>query len=236
MSGVAITVVGFDADDTLWHNERGFQEVQRRFHDLCAQFAEPHTTEEALLAAERRNLALYGYGVKGFLLSMIETAIEVSDGAVPGRTIGELLELGKQLLAHPVELLPHVDTTVRALAADPGLRLVLITKGDLFHQETKVAASGLAECFAAVEVVAEKDEATYRRIFARHGIDPAAFVMVGNSLKSDILPVLDLGGRGVHVPYEITWAMEHAIAADHHDFVSIADLSELPAVLDAWRR
>ncbi len=232
---MTVEVVGFDADDTLWHNERYFNDTQRAFHDLCARYAEPHATEESLLAAERRNLALYGYGVKGFLLSMIETAIELSDGAIPAAEIAHLLALGKELMVRPVELLPHVEPTVRALAADPGLRLVLLTKGDLFHQETKIAASGLAECFDHIEVVAEKDEATYTRIFARHAIDPATFVMVGNSLKSDILPVLDLGGRGVHVPYEITWAMEHAIAADHHDFVSIADLSELPGVLAAWR-
>ena len=226
-------VVGFDADDTLWHNERYFVDTQRAFHDLCAHYAEPHTTEESLLAAERRNLALYGYGVKGFLLSMIETAIELSDGAVPATEIQRILDLGKGLMAHPVELLPHAATTVRTLAAT-GTPLVLITKGDLFHQETKIAASGLAECFWKIEVVAEKDPATYARIFDRHGIDPASFVMVGNSLKSDILPVLDLGGRGVHVPYEITWAMEHAIAAEHHDYEIIADLSELPALLARW--
>lgn len=227
------TVIGFDADDTLWHNERYFNDTQRAFHDLCARYAEPHATEESLLAAERRNLALYGYGVKGFLLSMIETAIELSDGAIPAAEIQHLLDLGKELMVRPVELIPHAEATVRALAAQ-GRRLVLITKGDLFHQETKIAASGLAECFWQIEVVAEKDHATYTKIFERHGIDPASFVMVGNSLKSDVLPVLDLGGRGVHVPYEITWAMEHAIAAEHHDYATIADLSELPALLAGW--
>jgi putative hydrolase of the HAD superfamily len=227
-----VEVLGFDADDTLWHNERYFNETQRAFHDLLAAYAEPHATEASLLAAERRNLAVFGYGVKGFLLSMIETAIEISDGAIPASQIARILTLGKELLTHPVELLPHAAATVRALATDH--RLVLITKGDLFHQETKIAASGLAECFDHIEVVAEKDEPTYTRIFERHRIEPARFAMVGNSLKSDILPVLELGGRAVHVPYEITWAMEHAMAQDHHDFVSIADLSELPGVLARW--
>ena len=227
-----VEVIGFDADDTLWHNERYFHETQRAFHDLLAEYAEPHTTEATLLAAERRNLAVFGYGVKGFLLSMIETAIEISDRAIPASQIERILVLGKELLARPVELLPHAEATVRELARTH--RLALVTKGDLFHQETKIAASGLAECFTHIEVVAEKDVPTYRRILERHDIDPARFAMVGNSLKSDILPVLDLGGRGVHVPYEITWAMEHAMAEDHHEFVSIADLSELPGVLARW--
>ena len=229
---MSIDVIGFDADDTLWHNERYFADTQRAFHDLLARFAEPHATEESLLAAERRNLALFGYGVKGFLLSMIETAIEISDGAIPAHEIHHIIELGKALLARPVELMPYAAEVVRHLAADR--RLVLITKGDLFHQETKIAASGLAESFWQIEIVAEKDASTFTRIFDRHGIEPATFAMVGNSLRSDILPVLDLGGRGVHVPYEITWAMEHALAEEHHDFVSIADLSELPAALERW--
>ena len=229
---MTIKWVGFDADDTLWHNERYFADTQRAFHDVLAAYAEPHATEESLLETERRNLALFGYGVKGFLLSMIETAIEVSDGAIPAREIHHIIELGKMLLAQPVESLPYTYDVVSEMASR--YQLVLITKGDLFHQETKIAASGLAEYFTHVEIVAEKDVATYRRIFERHGIDPTQFVMVGNSLRSDILPVLDLGGRGVHVPYEITWAMEHAIAEAHHDFVSIADLSELADVLARW--
>jgi putative hydrolase of the HAD superfamily len=175
---------------------------------------------------------LFGYGVKGFLLSMIDTAIEVSSGEIPAAEIHHILELGRALMAHPVELLPHVADVIEQLHGHR--RLVLITKGDLFHQETKIAASGLADFFWQIEVVSEKDPATYAAIFRRHDIDPARFVMVGNSLRSDIIPVLDLGARGVHVPYEITWAMEHAIAEDHHDFVSIADLSELPALLAGW--
>jgi putative hydrolase of the HAD superfamily len=227
-----IDTIGFDADDTLWHNERYFHDAQQRFHDLVARYAEPHTTEEALLETERRNLKLFGYGVKGFVLSMIETAIELSDGAIPARELHQIIEQGKELLAHPVELLPYAAEVVAELAAT--YRLVLITKGDLFHQESKIAASGLADLFWQIEVVNEKDTATYARILDRHGIGPSSFVMVGNSLRSDILPVLDLGGHGVHVPYEITWAMEHAIAAEHHDFVSLADLYDLPGVLARW--
>ena len=229
---MTIDTVGFDADDTLWHNERYFQVAQQRFHDLLAEFAEPHTTEEVLLQAERRNLTLFGYGVKGFVLSMIETAIELSDGAIPASQLQLIIEQGKELLAHPVELLPYVPEVIGELASTH--RLVLITKGDLFHQETKIATSGLADLFWQIEVVNEKDPATYSRILGRHSIEPSSFVMVGNSLRSDILPVLDIGGRGVHVPYEITWSMELAVAEDHHDFVSIADLSELPEVLARW--
>lgn len=229
---MTVTVVGLDADDTLWHNERYFRETEETFRDLLGRYAEPHTTEAALLESERRNLELFGYGVKGFLLSMIETAIELSDGRVPASEIHEIIQLGKSLMSHPVELLPHVEDTVEYLHTR--YQLVLITKGDLFHQETKIAASGLAEKFWHIDVVAEKDPATYQRILDRYAIDPASFVMVGNSLKSDVLPVLGLGARGVHIPYAITWAMEHAIAEDHHDFVSISDLSELPETLRGW--
>jgi putative hydrolase of the HAD superfamily len=164
-------------------------------------------------ATERANLELFGYGIKGFTLSMIETAIEVSRGEVSTSAIAELLRLGKEMLAHPVELLDGVADAVEALAEHH--RLVLITKGDLIHQETKIARSGLADRFERIEIVSEKDPATYRAILDRMDVAPERFLMVGNSVRSDVLPVLELGGHAVHVPYEITWS--HEVVDDHAD-------------------
>ncbi len=225
-----LTTIGFDADDTLWHNERNFRLTEERFTDLLADYSDKDNLTERLLAAERRNLRLYGYGVKGFTLSMIETAIEVTEGKAPASVIGEILEAGRTMLSHPVEPLPHVEETLQALKGS--FRLVLITKGDLFDQERKVAESGLGDHFDAVEIVPEKTAETYRTLFARHGDGPGRAMMVGNSLKSDVVPALDAGSHGVHVPYEITWALEHAdIPAGRNRFHQVAHLGELQALL-----
>ena len=225
-----LTTIGFDADDTLWHNERNFRLTEERFTDLLADYSDKDNLTERLLAAERRNLRLYGYGVKGFTLSMIETAIEVTEGKAPASVIGEILEAGRNMLSHPVEPLPHVEETLRALKGN--FRLLLITKGDLFDQERKVAESGLAEHFDAVEIVPEKTAETYRTLFSRHGDGAARAMMVGNSLKSDVVPALDAGSHGVHVPYEITWALEHAdLPAGRGRFHQVAHLGELQALL-----
>lgn len=208
----SIDCIGFDGDDTLWHSERYFVLTQERINELLAPWVDAERFDEALLATERANLARFGYGVKGFLLSTIETAISLTEERVPAAVIHRILEWGKELLDHPVELLDGVAETVGALAG--AYRLVLITKGDLFHQETKVATSGLAEHFAAVEIVSEKDPATYERILQRLGVPAERFVMVGNSLRSDILPAVELGGRGVHVPYHVTWQLEEAELPD----------------------
>lgn len=175
-------------------------------------------------ATERRNLELFGYGIKGFTLSMIETAVEVSGGRVDGEAVGRLLALGKEMLAHPVDLIDGAAETVRALAVSH--RLVLVTKGDLIHQEQKVARSGLAEHFERVEIVSEKDEATYAAILGRMGVAPERFCMVGNSVRSDVLPVLAIGGHAVHVPYAITW---HHEVVDGHDgaFPVLASLADV---------
>ena len=203
-----LTTIGFDADDTLWHNERFFRFTEARFSELLAPYAHGHDIPARLLEAERRNLAFYGYGIKGFTLSMVETAIELTERCVPATVIETILDWGREMLHHPVETLPHVPRTLEAL--DSTHRLVLITKGDLFDQERKLAASGLGEWFDAIEIVSEKTADTYARIFARHGDGAGHAMMVGNSLKSDILPALQAGAWAVHVPHDLTWVLEHA--------------------------
>jgi len=228
---VTVTTIGLDADDTLWQNEQFFKLTQEHFAALLAEHAEPQALAERLLAAEKRNLSRYGFGIKGFTLSMIETAIEVTEGKVDGATIGEILSAGREMLAHPVETLPGVPETLAALAQNH--RLVLITKGDLFDQERKLAASGLGELFAGVEIVSDKTPDTYRRVFARHGDGPDRAMMVGNSLKSDVVPALQAGSWGVYVPHELTWVLEHVPAPlEAPRFRQLETLAGLPALLD----
>ncbi len=223
--------IGFDADDTLWQNESFFRLTQERFEALLADHAAPDHLHERLLAAERRNVGHYGFGVKGFVLSMIETAIEVTEGRVAAPVIAELIAAGQEMLAHPIELLPHARAAVEG-AAGAGFRVVLITKGDLLDQERKLAQSGLGDLFDAVEIVSDKTPAVYARLFARHGVAPEAAMMVGNSLKSDVLPVIETGGYGVHVPHRLTWALEHAEPPQGHArFFELPDLSGLAPLL-----
>ncbi len=222
--------IGFDADDTLWHNERFFQLSTARFAEMLADHADTPDLDARLLAVERRNLARYGFGIKGYVLSLIETALEVTDRAVPGEVIARIVALGQELLAHPVELLPHARATVEALSG--AHRLVLITKGDLLHQEQKLAASGLGELFDAIEIVSDKTPGVYARIFAQH---PAgAHMMIGNSMKSDVLPAIEAGGWGVHVPHGHSWAIEHAEAPDGHPrFREVENLGIVPQLLES---
>ncbi len=200
--------IAFDADDTLWHNETLFAVTSEQIGALLAPYAEPESLQRRLIETERRNLRLFGYGVKGFTLSMIESAIEVSEGRISAAEIKSILEAGKRLLAHPIELLPGVRQSLEELA--PRHNLMMITKGDLFHQESRIAMSGLGDLFTAVEIVSEKNPETYRKIMRRYHLDVERFVMVGNSVKSDILPVLEIGARAIHIPYEITWELELA--------------------------
>lgn len=226
-SGMNITTVGLDADDTLWHNETIFRLTQDRFVALLADHADHATLMARLAETEKRNLRLYGYGVKGFTLSMIETAMELTGGEAPASVVREILAAGREMLAHPVETLPGVDEALAALSES--YRLVLITKGDLLDQERKLAASGLGDLFAAVEIVSEKDRQTYDRVFARHGTGPHEAVMAGNSMKSDVLPALEAGAWAVHIPYVITWAHEVAEApAAHERYGALSQISELP--------
>ena len=232
MQRAPITTVGLDADDTLWHNETIFRLTHDRFVDLLDDYGDRETIEGRLAEVERRNLRLYGYGVKGFTLSMIETAMELCDGGAPPEVVREILAAGREMLAHPVETLPGVDETLADLSER--YRLVLITKGDLMDQERKVAASGLGDLFAAVEIVSEKDRQTYDRIFARHGTGADQAVMVGNSMKSDVLPALEAGAWAVHIPYHITWAHELADAPEEHArYGALESISELPAWVTA---
>jgi len=226
-----IRIIGFDADDTLWRNEDIFERAHEAYRRLLARYHPPAEVDRVLFATEMRNLSLYGYGIKGFTLSCVETAIALTQGKVSSAEIGEIIATGQEMLAHPVELLAGVAEILPVLARD--YRLLLITKGDLHHQERKVAASGLAGHFHAVEIVSEKDGATYDLIRRRHAIAWPEFVMVGNSLKSDILPVLQLGGAGVHIPYHLTWEHEHAeeLSGDQPRFRRIASLGELPGVV-----
>ena len=200
-------VIAFDGDDTLWHSEVHFQAVQDRLRTLAAPWLDTEELDRRLLATERANLTRYGYGVKSFALSSLEVLLDASDGDLPGPAIAELLTMAKGLLDHPVELLDGVVETLDALAGR--VRLVLITKGDLYHQWCKIEASGLGPRFETTEVVHEKDRATYRRILDELGIAPDRFLMVGNSPRSDILPVLELGAHAVQIPYAVTWAHEH---------------------------
>lgn len=228
-----VTTVAFDGDDTLWHNEPLFWASTKRFQELLAPYSAPDDLARRLESTEIANLALFGYGIKGFVLSMIETAIQVSDGAVPTAVIAEFIERGKDMLAHPVHLLDGVAETLAQVRA-MGFRLVLITKGDLFDQESKLARSGLAELFHAVEIVSEKDEATYARVLARHGDGAARAAMVGNSVRSDILPMLAAGGVAVHVPYPSTWSHEQAeLPVGHARFHALAAMADLPGLLSA---
>jgi putative hydrolase of the HAD superfamily len=229
-----LTTIGFDADDTLWHNESYFRLTQDRLTQLLQDYTDEGHLHDRLLAAERRNLGHYGFGVKGFTLSMIETAIEVTEGRVPSLIIAEIMAAGREMLEHPIELLPHAYAAVKTLAANH--RAVLITKGDLLDQERKLAQSGLGDLFHGVEIVSDKTAKSYAAIFARHGTGPDQALMVGNSLKSDVLPALHAGSWGVHIPHGVTWALEHAEEPqDHPRFHSLTSLAELPDLVGKIR-
>lgn len=228
-------VIGFDADDTLWHSENHFVVTEDRFRALVSPWLSDREAADRLLARERDNLCLFGYGVKGFTLSMIETAIAASDGTIPSAAIARIIEWGKELLAHPVELLPGVAEAIDALAADH--RLVLVTKGDLFHQESKIAESGLAERFDRVEILSDKTPDHYRAVMGRVGVEPERFLMVGNSVRSDVLPVVEIGAAAVHIPYHYTWGHEVVDggpepAGPWHRLDSIGELPDLIGRLD----
>ena len=223
-----ISTIGFDADDTLWHNESIFHLTQTQFYTLLKDYGERDHMMARLFEVERRNLGIYGYGVKGFTLSMIETAIELTRGAVPAKTIEQILALGRAMLEHPVEPLPGTQETLAQLKGR--YRLIMITKGDLLNQEQKLARSGLGDYFDAIEIVSEKDASTYRRIFR----EPERAAMIGNSMRSDILPAIEAGLWAVHIPYHLTWAHEHAEPPAHSPrYVKLDTIAEVPAWLAA---
>lgn len=225
-----LSVIGFDADDTLWQNESFFRLTEDKFARLLADFAEDAPLRDRLLELEKKNIGHYGFGIKGFMLSMIETAVEVTEGRVDGHVIAQILSMGQEMLRHPIHLLPHVEETLGSLS--DRYPLVLITKGDLLHQEQKLAASGLGELFSAVEIVSEKHPGTYVRAFSVHGKGPRHAMMVGNSMKSDIRPALDAGAHAVHVPHGLTWALEHAqTPTGHPRFHELPDMGGLAELI-----
>lgn len=231
----AITTIGFDADDTLWHNESIFEEAHKRYCELLSRWHDADTVEEKLFATEMANLELFGYGVKSHAISSIETAIHLTEGEISAEEIRAIIDLAKGMLAHPVELLPGAAEVVSTLSAH--FRLLLITKGDLRDQERKARKSGLEKHFEHLEILSDKNAAVYSRILSRHDIAPEEFLMVGNSLKSDILPVLDLGACAVYVPYRITWQHERAEPPSDprvaERFFQVETLNELPALLES---
>jgi len=228
--------VAFDADDTLWHNERLYAETQARFRALLALYHNPEWIDERLYQTEMRNLQHYGYGIKAFALSLIETAVELTEGRISAREINTIIGWAKGMLTADVELLPHAAETVAALAGS--YPLMLITKGDLLDQERKLARSGLARHFRHVEIVSDKTRAGYEALLRRHAVAAGRFLMVGNSLRSDVLPVLAIGGTAVHVPHDLNWAHEAVDPppADQPGFRQIEHLGQLPGLLGTLER
>lgn len=227
-----LQAIAFDADDTLWHNESIYAGTQSRFTALLARYHEPEWVLQRLYETEMRNLAHYGYGIKGFALSMVETAIELTEGRISGLEIQEILEAAKEMLRTPIQLLDGVQAVIERLAAS--YPLMLITKGDLLDQETKIGRSGLADRFAHIEIVSDKTPETYAAILARRGLEPPRFLMIGNSLRSDVLPVLKLGGWAVHIPYRIVWPHEQEAEPEGHEgrFFRLDQIEQLPALVE----
>lgn len=226
-----LEMIAFDADDTLWHNEVHYRDTQAQFLQILSPWAEPERVNAVLNEIEMGNLALYGYGVKAFTLSMLETAVKVSDARIEGEAVGQILALGRDMLQQEVTLLPGVEETLNILAND--YPLMVITKGDILDQTNKVKRSGLEQYFRRVEVVGDKTTLTYQEVLSKNRISPATFLMVGNSIRSDILPVLALGGRAVHIPADTTW--EHEMVSDFDDsqdgFYTLKTMKELPELL-----
>jgi putative hydrolase of the HAD superfamily len=227
----SISTIGFDADDTLWRHADFYLEAEHRLTALLRD-REAADVIRTLREVEHRNLALYGFGAKGFTLTMIETALAVAGARAGKELVAEIIAAGHELIRHPIELLPHVHETLALLASS--YRLILITRGDLFDQERKLAASGLEPFFHAIEIVSDKNAGTYGRVFSRHGDGPERAMMVGNSMRSDVLPALEAGSWGVHVPQESEWSIERAEQPlDAPRFRSIGHLGKLPEILAA---
>jgi putative hydrolase of the HAD superfamily len=226
-------LVGFDADDTLWHSEGFYREVHGHFETILGQYIDigNANVHEHLLEVERTNIKLFGYGAKGMTLSMLETAVAMTAERISAHHLHEIIQLGKEVLNHPVELLDGIADAVADIARE--YQVVLITKGDLFHQESKVARSGLSTLFGRIEIVSEKDPVTYRRVLSEFGLQPQQFLMVGNSLNSDVAPVLHVGGFAVHVPYPLTWALDHheGFIADDERMRTVESSAQIPAAV-----
>ncbi|MEO7989897.1 MAG: HAD family hydrolase [Chryseolinea sp.] len=212
---MSLKVIAFDADDTLWDNETFFQETEKKFFELMEDYLPQHTVARELLKTEIENLPLYGYGIKAFMLSMIETAFRISDKTISVNSIEKIIGYGREILEKPVVLIDGVPEVLTSLRGK--YRLVMATKGDLLDQERKLKKSGLESYFHHIEIMSEKKEADYKKLIKHLDIQPKEFLMIGNSLKSDVLPVLNLGGHGIHVPYHTTWAHEKVEMEIKHD-------------------
>ncbi|WP_419212125.1 HAD family hydrolase [Maribacter sp. X9] len=221
-----IEVIGFDADDTLWVNETYFRDAEEQFAQLLEKYETKNKIDQELFKAEIRNLDLYGYGIKGFTLSMIECALDLSNNSVSQETLGKILEIGKHMISHPVELLEGVEELLKKL--QPKYRLIVLTKGDLLDQERKLERSGLSNYFHHVEVLSDKKEKNYSDLLEHLQINPSKFLMIGNSLKSDVLPLLNIGARAVHVPFHTTWQHEEVTEpVEHKGYLTIKKLGDI---------
>lgn len=221
-----IQVIAFDADDTLWVNEPYFQETERSFCRLLKDYLPPQEVSKELFITEMKNLSLYGYGIKGFMLCMIETLSRISNGKASMAMVNEITELGHHLLQQPVELLQGVEDVLKHLQSD--YKLVIATKGDLLDQERKLKKSGLQEYFHHIEIMSDKKVSDYKKLIRHLDCNPDHFLMLGNSMKSDILPVLELGGYAAHIPFHTTWAHEEVTGgADHAKFLSLNTITEI---------
>jgi len=223
---MSIKIIAFDADDTLWDNELYFQEAERKFCELLEDYLPQHTIQRELLQTEIKNISLYGYGIKAFMLSMIETAIRITDRNIKPEAIEKMIAIGQNLLDKPVQLIEGVEQVLKSLK--PKYKLVMATKGDLLDQERKLKKSGLADYFHHIEIMSEKKEPDFIKLIKHLDIKPAELMMIGNSIKSDIIPVLNIGGNGIHVPYHVTWAHEKVdTAIDHPNFRQVEKISDI---------
>ena len=222
-------LIAFDADDTLWHEMRKYESTEELFVEMLSRYCDPKTVLEQLRSADVENLRYYGFGVKGFVLSMIDASVKLTDGQITGAEIGRIIQWGKDMLDHPIESFPHVETTLANVARTH--TVMLITKGDLFDQETKIARSGLAKYFDHVEIVSSKDSATYAALLEKYGVSAENFLMIGNAIRSDILPVVNIGGHAVHIPSVHDWDYENDKSADTSRFATLDHIGEIPAYI-----
>jgi putative hydrolase of the HAD superfamily len=226
-----VKVIGFDADDTLWINEPYFQEVEHEFCRILKPWIDESTTSKELFKTEMQNLEIYGFGAKGFMLAMIETALQVTNGAVSSEALSKIIEKGKSLMTRPIQLLDGVEEVLSCLQGK--YRLILATKGDLLDQERKLQKSGLAGYFHHIEIMSDKQEANYRKLLNHLDIEPHEFLMVGNSVKSDIIPVVHIGSQAIHVPFEVTWQHEqYTHPVEHANFRTATKITELLELLN----
>ncbi|WP_340198872.1 HAD family hydrolase [Ascidiimonas sp. W6] len=227
MNYEGITTLGFDADDTLWVNETYFRETEHKFASLLRAYETENKIDQELFSTEIKNLEFYGYGIKGFMLSMIESAIELSNGQIDVKSISEIIKMGKKMIHEPVELLEGVEEVLKKLNGD--YRILLLTKGDLLDQERKLEKSGLSKYFHHIEVLSDKKESNYRNLLEHLEVKPSEFLMIGNSLKSDILPLINIGARAIHIPFHTTWAHETVAPQEEND--SYATMSSIKEIL-----